>query len=42
MIKFLSKGLIRDRTRSFFPLLVIALTVALVVFGSGLNAGYDE
>ena len=39
MIKFLSKGLIRDRTRSFFPLLVIALTVALVVFGSGFMRG---
>ena len=39
MIKFLSKGLMRDRTRSFFPLLVIAITVALVVFGSGFIRG---
>ena len=39
MIRFLSKGLIRDRTRSFFPLLVISLTVALVVFGSGFMRG---
>ena len=39
MIKFLSKGLMRDRTRSFFPLLVISLTVALVVFGSGFMRG---
>ena len=39
MITFLSKGLMRDRTRSFFPLLVIAITVALVVFGSGFIRG---
>ena len=39
MIRFLSKGLMRDRTRSFFPLLVISLTVALVVFGSGFMRG---
>ena len=39
MIRFLSKGLMRDRTRSFFPLLVISLTVALVVFGSGFIRG---
>ena len=39
MIRFLSKGLMRDRTRSFFPLLVISLTVALVVFGGGFMRG---
>ena len=39
MIRFLSKGLMRDRTRSFFPLIVISLTVALVVFGSGFMRG---
>ena len=39
MIRFLSKGLMRDRTRSFFPLLAISLTVALVVFGSGFMRG---
>ena len=39
MIRFLSKGLMRDRTRSFFPLIVISLTVAIVVFGSGFMRG---
>lgn len=32
MIKFLSRGLLRDRSRSFFPVLVITLGVAIVVF----------
>ncbi len=39
MITFLTKGLIRDRTRSFFPVIVISLTVAIVVFGSGFMRG---
>lgn len=39
MIKFLIKGLIRDRSRSFFPVLVITLTVALVVFSVGFLKG---
>ena len=39
MIKFLSKGLLRDRTRSFFPVLVITISVAIVVFASGFMAG---
>lgn len=39
MIKFLIKGLIRDRSRSFSPVLVITLTVALVVFSVGFLKG---
>ena len=39
MIKFLAKGLMRDRTRSFFPVLVITISVAIVVFASGFMAG---
>lgn len=39
MIRFLTKGLIRDRSRSFFPVLVIALTVSLVVFSIGFLKG---
>jgi len=39
MIKFLTKGLLRDRSRSLFPVLVITLTVALVVFAIGFMRG---
>ena len=39
MIKFLTKGLLRDRSRSLFPVLVITLTVALVVFAVGFMRG---
>ena len=39
MIKFLTKGLLRDRTRSFFPVLVITISVAIVVFASGFMKG---
>ena len=39
MIKFLAKGLMRDRTRSFFPVLVITISVAIVVFASGFMTG---
>ena len=39
MIKFLTKGLLRDRSRSLFPVLVITLTVALVVFMIGFMKG---
>ena len=39
MIKCLTKGLLRDRTRSFFPVLVITISVAIVVFASGFMAG---
>ncbi len=39
MIKFLTKGLLRDRSRSLFPFLVITLTVALVIFSLGFMKG---
>ena len=39
MIKFLTKGLLRDRSRSLFPVLVITLTVALVIFTIGFMQG---
>ncbi len=40
MLKFLAKGLMRDRTRSFFPILIIASGVMLtVLFYSWIN-GY--
>ena len=39
MIKFLSKGLLRDRSRSLFPVLVITLTVTLVIFSIGFMQG---
>ncbi len=41
MLKFLAKGLMRDRTRSFFPILIIAAGVMLtVLFYSWIN-GYE-
>ena len=39
MIKFLTKGLLRDRSRSLFPVLVITLTVTLVIFTLGFMKG---
>tara|TARA_B100000700_G_scaffold331392_1_gene463734 strand:+ start:4569 stop:5852 length:1284 start_codon:yes stop_codon:yes gene_type:complete len=39
MIKFLMKGLLRDRSRSLFPLLVIILTVTIVIFTMGFMRG---
>ena len=39
MIKFLTKGLLRDRSRSLFPVLVITLTVTLVIFSIGFMQG---
>ena len=39
MIKFLTKGLLRDRSRSLFPFLVITLTVTLVIFTIGFMKG---
>ena len=39
MIKFLTKGLLRDRSRSLFPVLVITLTVTMVVFAIGFMRG---
>ena len=39
MIKFLTKGIIRDRSRSLFPILVVTLTVAMIVLFSGFLSG---
>ena len=39
MIKFLTKGLLRDRSRSLFPVLVITFTVTMVVFAIGFMRG---
>ena len=43
MIHFLFKGLMRDRSRSFFPLLIITVIVAIIIFFSGfLNGIYNS
>ena len=39
MIKFLTKGLIRDRSRSLFPILIITLIVAIIIFAKGFMTG---
>ena len=39
MILFILKGLIRDRYRSFFPILMVSLSVAIVVFGQAYING---
>ena len=39
MIKFLAKGLIRDKTRSLFPTIIITTTVAIVIFALGFMRG---
>ena len=39
MIKFLLKGLIRDRSRSLFPILIITLIVAIIIFTKGFMTG---
>ncbi len=39
MIKFLTKGILRDRSRSLFPILVITITVALIIFFQGFMTG---
>ena len=39
MIKFLLKGIIRDKTRSLLPVIVVALGVFLTVFMSGFLRG---
>ena len=39
MIKFLAKGLIRDKTRSLFPTIIITITVAIVIFTLGFMRG---
>ena len=39
MIKFLTKGILRDRSRSLFPVIVVTLTVAMLVFFQGFMTG---
>ena len=39
MINFLIKGILRDRSRSLFPVLVVTLTVSMIVFFQGFMTG---
>ena len=39
MIQFLTKGLLRDRSRSLFPVIIITLTVTIVIFAIGFMKG---
>jgi len=39
MIKFIIKGIVRDRSRSLIPVLVVTLTVSMVVFFQGFLTG---
>lgn len=39
MINFLIKGLLRDRSRSLFPVIIITITVAIVIFALGFMKG---
>ena len=39
MIKFLTKGILRDRSRSLFPVIVVTLTVAMIVLFQGFLTG---
>ena len=39
MINFLTKGILRDRSRSLFPILVVALSVTMIVFFTGFMTG---
>ena len=39
MINFLIKGLFRDRSRSLFPVIIITITVAVVIFAIGFMNG---
>jgi putative ABC transport system permease protein len=43
MIRFLFKGLIRDGSRSFFPVIIISLIVCIIIFFAGfLNGVYNS
>tara|TARA_Y100000590_G_C15699947_1_gene1006393 strand:- start:55 stop:1338 length:1284 start_codon:yes stop_codon:yes gene_type:complete len=43
MINFLFKGLLRDRSRSFLPLMIITIIVSIIIFFSGfLNGIYNS
>jgi len=39
MIKFLIKGILRDKSRSLFPIIIVTLTVAMIVFFKGFMMG---
>jgi len=39
VIRFLIKGILRDRSRSLFPVLVVTLTVAMIIFFQGFMTG---
>ena len=39
MIRFLTKGLLRDRSRSLFPVVIITITVGIVIFTIGFMKG---
>ena len=39
MMYFLTKGLLRDRSRSLFPIIIITITVAIVIFAIGFMKG---
>lgn len=39
MIRFLTKGILRDRSRSLFPVLVVTMTVAMIIFFHGFMTG---
>ena len=39
MINFLTKGILRDRSRSLFPILIVSIMVAIIVFFKGFVMG---
>ena len=39
MMYFLTKGLLRDRSRTLFPVIIITITVAIVIFAIGFMKG---
>ena len=39
MITFLTKGILRDRSRSLFPVIVVTLTVAMIILFQGFLTG---
>ena len=39
MINFITKGILRDKSRSFVPVLVITLTVSMIIFFQGFLTG---
>ncbi|HNX38147.1 MAG TPA: FtsX-like permease family protein [Candidatus Cloacimonadota bacterium] len=42
MLKFLIKGVFRDRSRFLFPIIIVSAGVMLIVFGLGFMNGYIE